>query len=1136
MPGKKYLQEIIVKFADYKIMTNKEVVYAKIEKFIRKHYLNRIIKGFLLSVMLLALFYLVFVGIEYFLRLNTAGRAALFFIYLAASLLVIIFWIAVPLLKMINLAHRMTYDKAAVIIGEHFGEVRDKLLNVLQLITLERETKEQKELLHASIDQKINTIRTVPFSLAIRLKANMKYLKYVGPPVVIIIAGLLVAPSLVKEPAERIVKYNEKFARKFPFEMNIVNERLETLQQDDFELIIRVKGEEIPADWYLIADGVRHKMKKGNINEYTYLFRKLQEDIKFNIRAEEFISETIEIKVLPKPIILNFDIFLDFPEYLDRQKEKVINNGELVIPEGTLVKWDLVTKDVTGIAFIMAEDTVNAEPAGEGKYEMSKTMFQSVKYSIVPENQYTEKPVFLDYQITVLADGYPSIVMRESNDSATQEYNFYDLEIQDDHGFSRLTMNYLIFDGADTIPVRKEEEKVPINRSETDQYIVYAYDFGRLLDKPGYRTQYYFEVWDNDAIHGPKSARTSVREIRTLSEEELKEKTRKNEQEIIKTLENSLSKTEDIEEIIDELEKRMIEKDQISWQEKKTMEEMIGKNEEILKEIEKIKQQNMENLQNEERFSEEAERIIEKQRKLNEYLEQLLDEELRKKLEELREMMKQLDKEKMNEIMKELKMTNNELEEQLDRNLELFKRIEFERNFEEQIKALEKIAEEQKKMAQQEKGNMEKEEQAGQQKEMNDRYDSLRQELKSLEKQSDELNMMMDMKALEPLSDSIDSSMDEVMKDIENAREKQRKQKQEGISEKMQTMADSMKKMREEAENEQTGEDMGAIRKLLENLIEMSFEQEELMHMTREINRNDPKYIGLITRQKEVEDKLRSVKDTLLVISRRQFMLQPVIAREIKAIDENIMETVDALVNRNLQTAAAKEQFTMTAINNLALLLEESMEEMNRQMNMNMQGMSSKSCKNKNSGKGKKSMKEMKKMQDMMSEQLEKMKSALEKQLNSQGKKSQQGKESEQMNEQIARLAAQQEAIRREMQKYAQYLKELGIKENGEIQKSMQEMELNEKDLINKQITRETLERQKKIMTRLLESERAEEKREMEEKRESTEAKSYERSNPEGNFKYKSEKDNTEEQIRFKNLPVNHYYRDKVSKYMIKVR
>jgi len=96
-------------------------------------------------------------------------------------------------------------------------------------------------------------------------------------------------------------------------------------------------------------------------------------------------------------------------------------------------------------------------------------------------------------------------------------------------------------------------------------------------------------------------------------------------------------------------------------------------------------------------------------------------------------------------------------------------------------------------------------------------------------------------------------------------------------------------------------------------------------------------------------------------------------------------------------------------------------------------------------------------------------------------------------------------------------------------------MEKTEKDIVNRKITQETLERQKEILTRLLKSEKAELEREQEERREATEARDYERSNPEEIMEYFKMKNNEVELL--KTLPPNltPFYRNKVSEYFFRV-
>ena len=182
--------------------------------------------------------------------------------------------------------------------------------------------------------------------------------------------------------------------------------------------------------------------------------------------------------------------------------------------------------------------------------------------------------------------------------------------------------------------------------------------------------------------------------------------------------------------------------------------------------------------------------------------------------------------------------------------------------------------------------------------------------------------------------------------------------------------------------------------------------------------------------------------------------------------------------------------------------MAESLDNMQNQMRQNQQKKNG-SCNNKgmkkqgncsNPGNSKPSAKSMKQMQQELNKQME----ALKKQLDKQGKNTPQGrkkigdKPSMQMSEEFARMAAQQEMIRRMMQDYGQEMKQSNAGNSmlsKEIDQMIKQMEQTETDLVNKVITQQTINRQQQIMTRMLEHEKAEMQREKEERRESHEGK-----------------------------------------------
>ena len=190
-----------------------------------------------------------------------------------------------------------------------------------------------------------------------------------------------------------------------------------------------------------------------------------------------------------------------------------------------------------------------------------------------------------------------------------------------------------------------------------------------------------------------------------------------------------------------------------------------------------------------------------------------------------------------------------------------------------------------------------------------------------------------------------------------------------------------------------------------------------------------------------------------------------------------------------------------------------------------MQSMKGGAC--KKPGKGKpSSAAQMRQMQEKLNEQMKQMKGKMD------GKGKPGGKQGQNnMSEELARMAAQQEAIRNA-------LKEMGNEENkdgqgskGNLGRMQQDMEQTEKDLVNKRLTEETLKRQQDILTRLLESEKAERQRDQDEKRESNEAKDQNYHNQSQFEEYKKLKMREIELLKTIPPSLNPFYKNLVNSY-----
>jgi len=1115
------------------LMNAENILSGKLNEFIRKYYKNKIIRGSLISLGLLLSLYLIGILLEYFSYFPSLTRIFIVCFFVGASLGNITFFVVVPLLSYLRIGKTLTHEQAAAIIGEHFSEIGDKLLNTLQLIEQKNSSPESIGLLVASIEQRIKALRPIPFSGVINLRKNLKFLKYALPPLLILLFLLIIAPSIISDPTRRLIHYSEKFSPPALFRIIILNKELKVMQQEDFNLKVELRGNEIPDEVSVKTGNSTFPMKRDGKSGFSFLFRALQANTFFTLIADDKESEQYEISIYPKPIIMNFEARLEYPQYTGKQSETLDNIGDFIIPEGSLITWTVTTRNVTMVKFRFPAAEIRLEKKNKDMFICKKRFDESVKYSILQENEFSKNSDSLSYLITAIKDAFPEITLVEAPDTAFTGKLFLQGTIRDDYGFTKLSFTLSVKGQTDSLQKLVRTELITLDKNKSSQPYFYSVDFSSIAMNPGDKYSYYFEVWDNDGIHGPKSSRTFPLTFEIPTLDKIAEQNDKNSEDIQKNLNKSLQETRDVSKTLDEMTRRMIEQNDVSWKEKKKLEDVIRANEKIQKQVEEYKERNEQNIKNEEQYLKTSERILSKQKQLNELANQLLTDEMKKTVEEMKSLLNQMDKNKLNELLPKIKQMNEELEKELDRNLQLFKQFEFERKLEKSTAELKNLANEQSKLAEKTDGQKKLNEQlAMEQQQIQKKYDSIEKSLKELQKQSQQLESSPDLKSTESDRNSIEKQLDKNNELVKTGKMKDASKNQKKTSQEMKELAEKLESMQQESEEEAQEEDAAALKLLVQNLNKLSFQQEDIIYRTISINRNDPKFLKLIEDQKQIKDKFKTIEDTLNKIARREVMMKSIIMKEVTAVNENLTFSEKTLADRVIPTATGRQQFSMTRMNNLAILLDEALRQMNMDMDNAKMSNGQKAFKKPGKAGGKKSMNSMRQMQQEMSKSLEKMKKELS---NSKGGTKTSREKEEGTNREIAKIAAAQEAIRQALQEYENALKEQGEKDNGNINAMIEEMEKNEKDILNRMINQETINRQQAIVSRMLESEKAEQRREKDEKRESTEAKKQLFSNPAANFEYKKRNTGGVGIINFVSAPVNYYYRTKASEYFLKI-
>ena len=1064
---------------------NYSLLISKLDRFIRKFYLNQIIRGALYTLGLVLLLFLLVSLTESQFYFDRGTRKLLWYGFLGLSVVAFAGWVLLPLLRYFRLGSIISHDRAATIIGKHFSNVEDKLLNVLQL-------KRQSEgadnaLVLAGIDQKAAEISPVPFRSAIDLSQNRRYLKYALPPLLLLLALMIAAPSLIKDSTNRLIRNNEDFERPAPFRFIVEDQDdLEVIQYGDYALRIRVEGDVLPADAYINVDGYRYRLQKEDAGHYFYNFNNVQESTAFTLSAAEITSKDYTLEVLPKPNVASFSVDVDYPAYLGRRDETLANIGDLSVPVGTRLKWSFDTENTDRVNLFFGSEGELEEVRRDGSdlFSFEKRALRSDRYTLYIGNDRLPLADSVSYGISVTPDLYPQISVEAFRDSTDEQLLFFLGEASDDHGINRLSFVYRLLraDGSEA-----DEVRIPISGPAGKQ-TRYDHVFDLTQDvelSPGDELSYYFEVSDNDGVNGSKSSRTGVMAYQMPTEEEMEARADANDEKVKDQLQKALDDTRKLKEETKELREKLLQEKELDWKAKKELEKLAEKQQQVQQQIQDAQQAFEENL---EQQSEQDENIQEKQERLQEMFEKSLDQEMQELMQQIQELMEELQKDETLEKMEDMELDDEQTEQELDRMLELFKQLEVEKEMQDAIDKLEELAEEQEQLAEDtEEGEKSQEELQQEQERIQEEFEELQEELEKTEEKNQELEKPMNLDTQQEQQEQIEQDMQDAQEQLQQEQNQDASEKQKDAGKKMKQMSESMGAAMQSMQMEGAQEDMAAIRQLLENIVDLSFEQEATMDEFGVTTVNTPRYVELVQRQFRINNDFELVRDSLQALAKRNFQIETFITEKVTDIRGNMAETVDLLEERRTPQAGNTQQRAMTGLNDLALMLSESMENMQQQMSGMMAG--DQQCENPgNKGKGntgnKPSSNPGSEGQRNLGDAMESMKQGMEK-----------GKEGGSSKE-FAEMAARQAALRRALEKKQQERQQKGGGINPELQELIDQMNAAEEDLVNKRLTEETMMRQEEILSRMLEHERAEREQKMDEKRKSKTAEQQRRELP----------------------------------------
>ena len=1083
-------------------------VLKRLEQFSRAYYKNLIFRGALSCLTVIIVFFVAICLIEYFSFLNSYFRKILFWTYLAIVLMLALKLVALPIINLyLAIKSPKENQRVAKLIGKHFPEIEDKLINILELNEIDSFSK---ELINASIDKKYDDIKSFSFQKAIDWAKTIKYLKISSVPILILLIIFFSGNTqIISQASNRLINYNTQFIPPPPFQFEIKNTKLEVLEKENFNLTVHVFGKKTPKEMYINYNNNDYKMTPGENGHFSHNFKSVENDLVFKLFSEKVISKNYKLSVLPIPILNQMSISVYAPKHTKINVKKYKNIGVFTAPEGSVINWELSTENTSNVSFVMNDSSLIINPDTNGVCLIKRQILESSKYSISVSNLFSSFKDSLHYNIDVIKDGLPSIAVEEIFDSINPQKKLIRGVIQDDYGFSNLIFTAKIKNPeSDTII----NEKLDLNYNSISQSFLKTLDVSKLPIEGGGVLEYFFTIYDNDKINGYKKAQTNSMVFKKPTKNETLNSLDEKNNKIEKEIEEHLNSLESLSKEIENIEKSLIE-DELDWQTKQKVQNLLKKYQSLEKSLSELKKEIDTSQKNRNEVQEISEKLLKKQNQLQNLFEKIIPDEMKNLFKELEDSMEEIDKKDLQEKIEQLKLSNEDVEKELDRNLELLKQFEFDQKLEEAIQELNSLQKKEKKLSEESlKKNVDLEKlQKKQQSNILD-FNNIKEKLKQLKALKKDLNNKQSIDT-EKEENNIQNTMENSLNQLQKNKKRQASKSQKSSSEQLSELEKKLKKQQKEESIEQQTENIETLRQIMENLIFFSKSEESLMLKMNSLDSNDPQYIELMYKQGDLRNDAQIIEDSLFALSKRIPQISATVNREINIIQEKTNEAIDYFRERETYKGTAKQQYVMTSANNLAVLLGDILEQIQKELSSDLP--SSQECQKQGNGKPKPG--DLKKMQEELQEHMEKMRK---------GEKP--GPSDQGFSKELVEMLAKQEKIRLALKEFENSLEKKEDIKN--LKEALEKMEKTEEDIVNKNITIETLLRQQQIITKLLELEGA-----LREQGESDERESFEGTDHTKEediiLKYELLKSYQKELLKTSPASLTNYYKEKVNEY-----
>ena len=1052
---------------------------------------ERISVGAVVLVLVVASWLLMLLMVEMRLWIPTLWRSVLFWIWTSASLGLLTWLVVWPWLY--GWIHRSRYHQIARFVTHEKPSLQNRIICLLELCNGKASHAPQSLIDHAvkTLDQEVSHM---PLIREINWRDTLSWSRFLVIPMGLLIVLVLAAPQGFKHASVRLFSPGVMFERPTPFSLHVTPGDAHITKGDSIVVIAEAYGIQLP-ELVTFEVGIpaetsvhSYQVKVDSLGRFIHQEKNVRFPLRYRVVSGAVSSRWYQISIVDRPVLRTLSVTLDPPSYSGLPTQQLpLGTGHITALQGTRARIKISSSIPDSRAWIFIDDDSLDIIVNEsvGTIEIHReTNYQILLES--PDGVRNLDPI--TYSITPILDRYPSVTIVSPSSNADMDFELLVplmTRVQDDFGFSRFTLSWRLSESrfGDTME-SYESFDLPLPSTPETQYLWDLNTTTELDIVPGDVISYYVTIWDNDGYNGPKKKVSATQTLRLPSITERYEALESLQENTESNLESLIDDAQQVRDQFDELRDEVRRKQDSNWDDRQNLEALRHTKEMLQNRVDELAQNMAEAAKQMDDNELVSHELLDLFDEIQNVTQEINSPELLKALQELQEAMSELDVAAMQESIEKFEFNEEMFRERLERTLDLFKNFQIQQQLEEAAKRAEDLKDIQDNLAKQTSQDSliaDPESLSMQQEQASKEMMSLEEKMQEIAERMNDLQNVptsqMEQLSQQTASQELPQKMQMNAQKMQSGQMQQANQGQQQMSQSMSQLQSDLSDIQSGMTGQQMTINTTALKLLLSNTLRLSIDQEQLRTEIRNATRESPLLRDFARRQSILAAGSALISDSLQSLARNLPQLPRDAQRYAGDALLNMNASVEELSNRDPLSAESFGGQSMTNLNDLAFLLSELLEQLINSAS--------------SSGGGGMSMENMIQQLQQMAQQQDQLNKAMAELF---GQPSG-DRLSPDMQERLNQLAAQQEAMRRQLTDLAQQ-RDLANRLAGDLERIAQQMEETVRDLQSGQVNRPTRQRQQQILTRLLDASRSLQERGRERRRESQQASEIDRQPP----------------------------------------